>query len=146
MTWEEDRGERGNQMEEKLGLVYYLPHITYPIFLTPYYLVTSYYLTHTTYPILLAPFCNWTRDSIRFFRWCRYLVVFDPPLKVIRGSINLSPGPQYAIRNDPTKLKANTKHRLLMLNACNSDEYFHNTPRTSSIYLHRPHLVRGPQI
>jgi len=28
----------------------------------------------------------------------------------------------------PLKLKVDTKHRLLMLNTCNVDEYFQNTP------------------
>src|SRR6218665_3960536 len=53
---------------------------------------------------------------------------FIPPLKWSGRSINRSPGPQYAIRNDPLKLKVDTKHWLLMLNACNVNEYFQNTP------------------
>jgi len=32
---------------------------------------------------------------------CRCRVEFDPPLKCSGGSIKRSPGPQYAIQNDP---------------------------------------------
>jgi len=35
---------------------------------------------------------------------------------------------------------------LLIINTCNVDEYFQNTPRTSAMYLHRPLLVLAPQI
>ena len=59
-------------------------------------------------------------------RRCR--VGFDPPQSGPGGSINRSAGPEYAIRNDPLKLKVDTKHRLLMLNTCNVDEYSQNTP------------------
>ena len=68
------------------------------------------------------------------------------PLKVIWGDQLIYPsGPQYTIRNDPLKLRIDTKHRLLMLNTCNVDEYFQNTAAD----LHHIHVSsqasRGPR-
>src|SRR6218665_2907683 len=51
------------------------------------------------------------------------------------GPPNSAPGlrpRQYTIRNDPLKLKVDTKqwkHRMLLLNTCNADEYFRTLHR-----------------
>jgi len=52
----------------------------------------------------------------------------EPPLKWSGDQLINPPGPQYAIRNDPRKLKVEAKHRLLMLNTCSVDECFQNPP------------------
>ena len=51
------------------------------------------------------------------------------PLKEVRGDQFIDP-PDHNMPFEmiPFKLKVDTKHRLLMLNACNVDEYFQNTP------------------
>src|SRR6218665_4151532 len=58
---------------------------------------------------------------------CR--VVFGPPIKW-SGRTNKSIRPDHNILFEmiPLKLKIDTKHRLLMLNTRNVDEYFQNTP------------------
>jgi len=63
----------------------------------------------------------------------------DPPQSDLGGSINLSPGPQYIIRNDPPQTKTRYTYRLLMLTTCNVDEYFQNTPRGPP-----PYIFTGP--
>jgi len=84
-------------------------------------------LKYTIHYVLKSA-CIFT-GGIRVFVYygCRCRVVLNPLLRDPGGSINLSPGPQYTIRNDPLKLKVDAKHRLLMLNTSNVDEYFQNT-------------------
>jgi len=51
------------------------------------------------------------------------------PIKVVRSDQLIDP-PDHnmPLKMIPVKLKVDTKHRLLMLNTYNVDEYFQNTP------------------
>ena len=51
------------------------------------------------------------------------------PLKVVReDQLLVPPDHKMPFEMIPLKLRVDTKHRLLMLNTCNVDEYFQNTP------------------
>ena len=52
-----------------------------------------------------------------------------PPLKVARADPFIDPPDQnMPFEMIPLKLKVDTKQRMVMLNTCNVDEYFQNTP------------------
>src|SRR6218665_1942448 len=72
---------------------------------------------------------------------------FRSPIKW-SGRTNKSIRPDHNIPFEmiPLKLKIDTKHRLLMLNTCNVDEYFQNTPADLRHISSKALLVHGPQI
>ena len=54
---------------------------------------------------------------------------YSIPLKMVRGDqLIVPPDHNMPFEIIPLKLKVDTKHRLLMLNTCNVDEYFQNPP------------------
>ena len=70
-------------------------------------------------------FRNLDRVQVR-----RAVVAWDSiPLKVVRGDQLIDP-PHHnkSFEMIHLKLRLDIKHRLLMLNTCNVDEYFQNTP------------------
>ena len=55
-------------------------------------------------------------------------VVFDLPFQGIRGDQHYPPDHNMRFEMISLKLKVDTKHKLLVLNTSNADEYFQNTP------------------
>src|SRR6218665_3796282 len=65
---------------------------------------------------------------ISYLYKCRCCVGFDPRKVLWGGQLIDPPDHNMPFEMIPLKLKVDTKHRLLMLNTCDVDEYFQNAP------------------